>query len=41
LRAAIVEPAIRAGAHVDAALVERLVGEIDRDRSSIFDACEK
>jgi conflict system STAND superfamily ATPase len=35
LRTAIVEPAIRAGVHVDAALVERLIREIDRDRSSV------
>ncbi len=35
LRAAIVEPARRAGVHVDAALVERLIREIDRDRSSV------
>jgi tetratricopeptide (TPR) repeat protein len=35
LVAAIVEPARRAGVHVDAALVERLIREIDRDRSSV------
>jgi tetratricopeptide (TPR) repeat protein len=35
LRDAIVEPARRAGVHVDAALVERLIREIDRDRSSM------
>jgi tetratricopeptide (TPR) repeat protein len=34
LRVAIVEPARRAGVHVDAVLVERMVREIDRDRSS-------
>lgn len=34
LRAAITEPARSAGVHVDAALVERLIGEVDRDRSS-------
>jgi pimeloyl-ACP methyl ester carboxylesterase len=34
LHAAIIEPAKRAGVHVDAALVERLIREIDRDRSS-------
>jgi hypothetical protein len=35
LRAAIVEPARRVGVQVDPALVERLMREIDRDRSSI------
>jgi tetratricopeptide (TPR) repeat protein len=35
LRAAIVEPALRSGVHVDAILVERLMREIDRDRSSV------
>jgi len=35
LRDAIVEPARHAGVHVDAALVERLIREIDRDRSSV------
>jgi hypothetical protein len=35
LHAAIVAPAMRAGVHVDAALVERLIREIDRDRSSV------
>jgi len=35
LVAAIVEPASFAGVHVDAALVERLIREIDRDRSSV------
>jgi tetratricopeptide (TPR) repeat protein len=35
LVAAIVEPARRAGVHVDATLVERLIREIDRDRSSV------
>jgi len=35
LVAAIVEPANHAGVHVDAALVERLIREIDRDRSSV------
>ncbi|HEX8115546.1 MAG TPA: TIR domain-containing protein, partial [Kofleriaceae bacterium] len=35
LRAAIVEPALRAGVHIDAALVERLTRETDRDRSSV------
>lgn len=34
LRAAILEPARRAGVHIEAALVERLLREIDRDRSS-------
>jgi hypothetical protein len=33
-RAAIIEPAKRVGVHIDAALVERLIREIDRDRSS-------
>ncbi len=35
LRDAIVEPARHAGVHIDAALVERLIREIDRDRSSV------
>lgn len=35
LRSAIVEPALRVGVHIDAALVERLMREIDRDRSSV------
>lgn len=35
LRAAIVEPAARVGVYVDPALVERLIREIDRDRSSV------
>lgn len=35
LRAAIVEPAICRGVQVDDALVERLIREIDRDRSSV------
>jgi len=35
LRDAIVEPARHVGVHVDAALVERLIREIDRDRSSV------
>jgi len=35
LRDAIIEPARHAGVHVDAALVERLIREIDRDRSSV------
>ncbi|HEX8112952.1 MAG TPA: AAA family ATPase [Kofleriaceae bacterium] len=34
LRAAIAEPARHAGVHVDGALVERLIREVDRDRSS-------
>jgi tetratricopeptide (TPR) repeat protein len=34
LRVAIVEPAQRAGVHVDAVLVERMIREIDQDRSS-------
>lgn len=34
LHAAIVTPAMRAGVHVDAALVERLIREIDRERPS-------
>jgi hypothetical protein len=35
LRAAIVEPATQVGAHVDDALVERLLRECDRDRSAM------
>jgi len=35
LRAAIVEPARYAGVHVEAALVERLIRETDRDRSAV------
>jgi hypothetical protein len=35
LRAAIVEPAARVGVHIDVALVERLIREVDRDRSSV------
>jgi tetratricopeptide (TPR) repeat protein len=35
LRAAIVEPALRTGVQVAPALVERLIREIDRDRSSV------
>jgi len=35
LRDAIVEPARHASVHIDAALVERLIREIDRDRSSV------
>jgi hypothetical protein len=35
LRAAIAEPAARVGVHIDPVLVERLIREIDRDRSSV------
>jgi hypothetical protein len=35
LRAAIIEPARRVGVHLDGALVERLIREVDRDRSSV------
>jgi len=35
LRAAIVDPAARVGVYVDPVLVERLIREIDRDRSSV------
>jgi hypothetical protein len=41
LVAAIVAPANRAGVHVDAALVERLIREIDRDRSSVHCRCSR
>jgi RecA/RadA recombinase len=35
LRAAIAEPAARVGVHIDPVLIERLIREVDRDRSSV------